>query len=87
MDPIIILLLELGGFSINGKHRNIGRVGQHMRMSKGLSRMKSINSTGCAVKTYDLHDPENPDGEPHLLPLFVPTKSKNVPVWKGAAVK
>lgn len=73
-----------GGFSINGKHRNIGRVGQHMRMSKGLSRMKSINSTGCAVKTYELHDPENPNGEPLLTTtVCIPTKSKNVPVWKG----
>ena len=43
-----------GGFSINGKRRNIGRVGQHMRMSKGLSRMKSISTTGCALKYYSL---------------------------------
>ena len=73
-----------GGFSINGKHRNIGRVGQHMRMSKGLSRMKSISSTGCAQKTYNLYDPTNPNGEPLLTTtVCVPTKSKNVPVWKG----
>merc|ERR1711871_1863372 len=39
-----------GGFSINGKRRNIGGVGQHMRMSKGLSRMKSISSGGCSIK-------------------------------------
>ena len=73
-----------GGFSINGKHRNIGRVGQHMRMSKGLSRMKSISSTGCAQKTYNLYDPTSPNGDLLLTTtVCVPTKSKNFPVWKG----
>ena len=32
-----------GGFSINGRHRNIGRVGQDMKMSKGLSRAVVIS--------------------------------------------
>lgn len=73
-----------GGFSINGKHRNIGRVGQHMRMSKGLSRMKSINSTGCAMKTYELTNDNNGTTEVVFsTTVCVPTKSKNVPVWKG----
>ena len=31
-----------GGFSINGKRRNIGRVGQHMLMSRGLSHTKNV---------------------------------------------
>ena len=43
---------KYGGFSINGKRRNIGRVGQNMRMSKGLSRMKSISSSGCKTVPY-----------------------------------
>ena len=73
-----------GGFSINGKHRNIGRVGQHMRMSKGLSRMKSISSTGCALKTYKLSNPADPEGPPLFsTTVCIPTKNKNFPVWKG----
>ena len=77
-----------GGFSINGKRRNIGRVGQHMRMSKGLSRMKSVNSSGCAMKTYELPDPSNPNGKPlFTTTVCVPTKGKNYPVWKGAGGK
>lgn len=32
-----------GGFSINGRYRNIGRVGQDMKMSKGLSRAVNIS--------------------------------------------
>tara|TARA_B100000963_G_scaffold325472_1_gene311735 strand:+ start:30 stop:1379 length:1350 start_codon:yes stop_codon:yes gene_type:complete len=77
-----------GGFSINGKRRNIGRVGQHMRMSKGLSRMKSISSTGCAMKTYTLPDLNNPNNPPLFsTTVCVPTKSKNFPVWKGAGGK
>ena len=73
-----------GGFSINGKRRNIGRVGQHMRMSKGLSRMKSVNSSGCAMKTFTL-----PIGDNTSLTttVCVPTKGKNFPVWKGAGGK
>ena len=42
-----------GGFSINGRHRNIGRVGQNMLMSKGLSRSKNITaSSGKRVPEY-----------------------------------
>ena len=77
-----------GGFSINGKRRNIGRVGQHMRMSKGLSRMKSINSSGCAMKTYQLT--KDNDGTTEVVfstTVCVPTKGKNYPVWKGAGGK
>ena len=74
-----------GGFSINGKRRNIGRVGQHMRMSKGLSRMKSISTTGCALKYYSL---KNNQGEVVFsTTVCAPTKSKNYPVWKGVGGK
>ena len=70
-----------GGFSINGKHRNIGRVGQSMRMSKGLGRMKTVSSSGCKMKEYSL---VNSQGE--ILKKKVvckKTKAKNYPVWKG----
>ena len=70
-----------GGFSINGKRRNIGGVGQHMRMSKGLSRMKSISSGGCKIKTYELKDSN--DSVVFSTTVSVPTKKVNVPVWKG----
>ena len=73
-----------GGFSINGKRRNIGRVGQHMRMSKGLSRMKSVNSTGCAMKTFTLPLDDNTS---LTTTVCVPTKGKSFPVWKGAGGK
>lgn len=86
-----------GGFSINGKRRNIGRVGQHMRMSKGLSRMKSINSSGCTKITYELKpiygNPDNQDPLPrnnngyYIKEVCVPTKGKKYPVWKGAGGK
>jgi len=40
-----------GGFSINGSHRNIGRVGQHMMMSKTpLVRHKSCCTSDNYVK-------------------------------------
>jgi len=69
-----------GGFSINGKRRNIGGVGQHMRMSKGLSRMKSISSGGCSIKKYEL---KKGDDIIFSTTVSVPTKKVNVPVWKG----
>ena len=31
-----------GGFSINGRYRNRGRVGQDMKMSRGLSKVKNV---------------------------------------------
>ena len=68
-----------GGFSINGKRRNIGRVGQHMRMSKGLSRMKSINTSGCKIKPINI----SYNGISLSTEVLVPTKKRNVPVWKG----
>ena len=68
-----------GGFSINGKRRNIGRVGQHMRMSKGLSRMKSINTSGCDIKPVSI----SYKGITLSTEVLVPTKKRNVPVWKG----
>ena len=75
---------KYGGFSINGKRRNIGRVGQNMRMSKGLSRMKSISSSGCKTVPYNL-----PSSGDSILSKKVcrKTKSKRYPVWKGAGGK
>ena len=78
---------QYGGFSINGKRRNIGRVGQNMRMSKGLSRMKSISSSGCKIVTHTLTSSSDDTGSTLSKKVCRKTKSKRYPVWKGAGGK
>jgi len=64
-----------GGFSINGPHRNIGRVGQSMGMSKTRQTQKAvfIPGTGPGTGVYSAHGGYNNSVAAHIccdLPLY-----------------